>query len=105
MLDDTQFLYDEDRIETMMFGDYDSFIDFIYSYEYERDRIRYIDDTIKEMCCWGCFEQIEGEKRKIRTIIPAVSRRHFSGYRVEGPSKISLLAHNKIYCRNKITLS
>jgi hypothetical protein len=67
MIDDVQFLYDQNRIYTTMFGKYDDFIDFIYSYEYERERVRYIDDIIKEMYWWSCFEQTRDEKRKTRT--------------------------------------
>ena len=37
MIDDIQLLYNQNRIDTNMFGKYDDFIDFIYSYEYERN--------------------------------------------------------------------
>ena len=66
MIDDIQLLYDQNRIDTMMCGQYDDFIDFIFSYEYESERVRYIDDVIKEMYWWSCFEQTEDEKRKKR---------------------------------------
>ena len=59
MIDDIQFLYDQSRIDLTMSGKYDDFIDFIYSYEYERERVRYIDDIIKEIYWWCCFEQTE----------------------------------------------
>ena len=64
MIDDIQYLYDQNYIDTQMFGHYDDFIDSIYLYEYERDQVRYIDDIIKEMSGWHCFEQTEDEKRK-----------------------------------------
>lgn len=67
MIDDVQFLYDQNRIDRTMFGKYDDFIDFIYSYEYERDRVRYINDIIEEMYWWSCFEQTRDEKRKTIT--------------------------------------
>lgn len=67
MIDDIQFLYDQNRIDTTMFGQYDDFIDSIYSYDYEKERVRYIDDIIKEMYWWSCFEQTEDEKGKKRT--------------------------------------
>lgn len=65
MIDDIQFLYDEDRIDTFMLGKYDDFIDFIYLYKDKINPVGYIDDTIKEMEWWACFEQSNKSKEKL----------------------------------------
>lgn len=62
MIDDIQTLYDEQRIEEGIVGSYDSFIDFIYSYEFDRESVGYIDDVIESMYWWPSFEQSEADK-------------------------------------------
>ncbi len=57
MIDDIQLLYDQNRIDAMMFGQYDDFIDCIFFYEYGKESVRYIEDVIKEMYWWSCFEK------------------------------------------------
>jgi len=64
MMDDIQILYDDNRIDRNFFGAYDEFVDAIYSYEYDRETIYYIEDTIEEMSWWGAFEQTEAQKRE-----------------------------------------
>ncbi|HOJ11142.1 MAG TPA: DUF1186 domain-containing protein [Clostridiales bacterium] len=59
MIDDIQYLYDEDRIDIGINGKHDDFIDSIFSYEYSQERVKYIDDTIAEMEWWACFEQTQ----------------------------------------------
>lgn len=66
MIDDIQFLYDQNRVELFMFGDYDEFIDSIFDYDYDIEGVDYIDDIIKKMYWWACFEQTEEEKRKTK---------------------------------------
>lgn len=67
IIDDIQFLYDENRIIIDYYGEYDAFIDYIYSYEEDRETVKYIDSAIEEMEWWACFEQSEEKKAKIRT--------------------------------------
>lgn len=62
MIDDIQFLYDQNRIDISMAGQYDDFIDYIYCYDYDEGKARYMDDIIKEMYRWSCFEKTEEEK-------------------------------------------
>lgn len=62
MIDDVQRLYDEERIDEMMFGKYDSFIDSMYSYSYDREKVAYIEDIIQELHGWPMFEQSEKEQ-------------------------------------------
>lgn len=57
MIDDIQYLYDEGQIETALVGKFDEFIDSIYSYNYDNANVSYIDDIIKRMSWWACFEQ------------------------------------------------
>lgn len=64
MIDDIQYLYDQDRIDIGMYGKYDDFIDIIYSYEHNSNHVKYIESTIDEMAGWSCFEQTADMKRK-----------------------------------------
>ena len=66
MIDDIQLLYDQNRIDIGMFGKYDDFIDSIYSYNHEINKVKYINDIIEEIHWWACFEKTEDEKRKTR---------------------------------------
>ncbi len=56
MLADVRYLYDEDRIDCSMHGDYDDFIDWMFDEDYP-DR-SYIDDAISEMESWHCRRRI-----------------------------------------------
>ncbi|GAA0365724.1 hypothetical protein GCM10008932_17390 [Alkalibacterium iburiense] len=64
LIDDIQHLYDEGRIDEGIVGYYDSFIDFMYSYSYNRESVFYLDDSIKEMRKWGMFEQANTNPQK-----------------------------------------
>ena len=55
MIPDIRYLYDNDRVDTFVYGEYDGFID---SFFYEKQpKPSYIDDTISEMQWWACFEK------------------------------------------------
>lgn len=62
MVEDVQKLYDAHRIDHMMYGPYDDFIDAMYDYEMSRERVDYIDDAIGAMDWWYMFEQPEETK-------------------------------------------
>ncbi len=47
-------LYKQNRVDIRMIGGYDDIIDWIYGKQYNRDK-RMIDDTIKSMSDWACF--------------------------------------------------
>lgn len=64
MVDDIQFLYDENYIDEFMFGKYDSFIDSVFSYKDQSSSVRYINSAIEEMNWWACFEKTKEEKLK-----------------------------------------
>lgn len=66
MIEDIQYLYDENRIDTYIFGGYDDFIDSIFSYEHEKEQVRYIDDSLEEISWWACFEETKDDEREIR---------------------------------------
>jgi hypothetical protein len=63
MLPDVRFLYEDYRIETIMYGEYDSYLDFIFS-EPDLDKPHYFNDTISELETWGCFERDQEERTK-----------------------------------------
>lgn len=65
MAEDVQKLYDTHRINEMMIGQYDDFIDYLYRYKNARERITYLDDVIETMSWWASFEQSEENKLKI----------------------------------------
>ena len=54
-------LYKENRVETMVRGDYDDFIDEIYGDEVLYDYDEMIDDTIERFSRWACFNKNEDE--------------------------------------------
>lgn len=62
MVDDIQHLYDEGRIDEIIVGQYDSFIDFMYDYSYDRETVYYIEDAAAEISGWPMFEQSEEDK-------------------------------------------
>jgi len=54
MIPDVRFLYDNNRVDASMYGEYDGFIDWIFYRE--RRKSSYIDDAISEMEWWACFK-------------------------------------------------
>ena len=74
MLDEIQLLYDQGRIDTTMVGEYDSFIDEIYSYKYESNDVKYIDDISKEMSWWVCFEKTPEQKKEMITDMKKIEK-------------------------------
>lgn len=67
MVDDVQTFYDENQIDIMLAGEFDDFIDEIYSYNHDNENVSYIDDTIKRMSWWACFEQSRENRLKLET--------------------------------------
>jgi hypothetical protein len=55
MIPDVRFLYNNDRVDTVVYGHYDGFIDSIF-YK-ERSESPYINDAISEMKWWYCFKK------------------------------------------------
>jgi len=54
MIPDVRFLYDNDRVDEMMYGKYDSFIDWVF--HKRQSKQAYIDNTISELERWACFK-------------------------------------------------
>lgn len=63
LIEDIEYLYAEDRVDETIIGEFDCFIDMIYNYDFDYGNVHYIDDAIKEMDWWACFEQ-SNEKKK-----------------------------------------
>ena len=59
MLDDVQWLYDEDRINLKLAGRYDEFLDYVYYDSARGSSVGYIEDAISELQDWGLFDQTE----------------------------------------------
>ena len=55
MIPDARFLHENNRIDTMEHGDYDEFLDWIFSKPFS-DKPSYIEDAISEMNWWHCFD-------------------------------------------------
>lgn len=64
LVDDIQYLYDDDRIDVDLFGEFHSFIDSIFNYKNENESINYMENGIQEMEWWDCFRQPTQERRK-----------------------------------------
>lgn len=62
MIDDAQALYDAGRIDENVLGAYDGFIDFMYDYSFNRERVALIDSAIKEIHKWPMFEKTKEEQ-------------------------------------------
>lgn len=68
MIPDARFLHENDRVDTSVYGEFDSFLDYMFR-EPHSEKSRYITDAISEMEWWDCFEkdeekqsELEGEK-------------------------------------------
>ena len=59
LMNEVKKMYYYGVINTMMIGNYDSFVDYIFNYEHKLVRIEPIDDTIKSMSWWSCFDNRE----------------------------------------------
>ena len=58
MLEDIRNLHDEGRVDQIIFGDFDEFLE---SYQGDHgQRVRYIEDVIEEMHWWASFQDTEG---------------------------------------------
>ena len=55
MIPDVRFLYDNEKIDTSIIGEYESFLDFMDRKEHEKQRT-YVSDAIAEMEWWACFK-------------------------------------------------
>ena len=64
MIDDVQKLYETENVEIDMYGDYDRFMDRMNGYRHKTSYVKYIDDVIKAMQWWACFEREDNGKRK-----------------------------------------
>ena len=62
MLPDVLFLYDNDRVDTMWYGNYDGFVDSVFRKSKQKEP-NTIDDAIKAMEWWACFESDEHKFR------------------------------------------
>lgn len=76
MAEDVQRLYDAHRIDEMMVGQYDDFIDYLYGYENVRERINYLEDVIQAMSWWAAFEQSEENKLKEEERLKKIEEMH-----------------------------
>jgi len=64
LIPDVEELYREDAIDVMVFGEYDSFIDYIFDYSHHADKCHYIGDAIAEMQSWPCFKAPQSKTPK-----------------------------------------
>lgn len=62
MIPDVRFLYDNNCVDTSVHGKYDDFID--WSFNKERQKPSYIDDTISKMEWWACFKSKHNDNFK-----------------------------------------
>jgi hypothetical protein len=56
LLSDIKFMYDRELIDLFVNGNYDSFIDFIFSYSRDEKKIP-IDDVVKELENWASYNE------------------------------------------------
>ena len=61
MIPDARFLYENDRIDPAMYGDYGSFLDFMFDESHSK-KAHYVNDAISEMEWWACFETNKKKK-------------------------------------------
>lgn len=61
MIEDIRFLFDKERVDPTMYGDFEDFLAWMQDDENHRSRVRYIDDVIEEMYWWACFQETEEE--------------------------------------------
>ena len=59
MLKDVEELYKENRVELSFIGDFGDFIDSLFDYKHSVSRVKPIEDTIKKMGWWACFDNSE----------------------------------------------
>ena len=64
LIPDVAKLYDRDAIDPMFFGEYDSFIDYLFDYSHHADKCHYIGDAIAEMQSWPCFKAPQSKTPK-----------------------------------------
>lgn len=62
LLDTVRELFKKDTITLDIIGSYENFIDSIFNYEKDIDGFDKIEDTVKEMSWWSCFDQEEEDK-------------------------------------------
>ena len=62
MIPDVKFLYDNESVDIWVSGDYDKFLDYMYSDIVEK-RPGYIEDAVSEMGWWACFTQNKQQRQ------------------------------------------
>lgn len=65
MIKDVQKMFRNNVIDTMIRGEYENFIDYIFDYDDDLDKFSEIDNTVDEMCWWYCFENNRKPDKKL----------------------------------------
>ena len=74
MIPDARFLHESDKVDRMMHGDYDGFLDLIFNKDWPIDEPRYIDNTIDKMEWWACFEKEDKNKKAVKELLKKDSK-------------------------------
>ena len=64
LISDVKFMYDRELIDPIAHGNYDSFIDFIFSYSMDSKKIT-VDDVVKELENWASYKEEPKPKPKL----------------------------------------
>ena len=75
LIPDVEKLYGRDAIDPMAFGEYDSFIDYIFDYSRHVSKRHYIDDAIAEMQSWACFKASQSKPQKKHVLAAPKSKK------------------------------
>lgn len=73
LLDKAKILYEEDLIDYMMFGDYDTYCSYVRE-DGHSDYIHHIEDTVKELGCWAVFAKDRNIEPKIKAPATTVKK-------------------------------
>ena len=90
LMNEVKKMYYYGVINTMMIGDYDSFVDYIFNYDYKLVRIKPIDDTIKSMSWWACFDNREDvfDEDKVSKMFESFIEEETKANNMKDPSKV-----------------
>ena len=69
MMPDALHLYDQDKVEEMMYGKYDGFVDMMFD-DGKHKKERFIENTISEIGWWHCFKNDEKDNLLSNKIEP-----------------------------------
>jgi hypothetical protein len=72
LIPDVKFLYDREVIDFTFHGNYDGFIDSIFSYALDRDDI-FIDDTVKELEHWAKYDKPRPAPKQLEQKPPRIA--------------------------------